>query len=234
MFKRNFYLDEKVFNVLDNINSYWLGFLWGDGYINGNRLQLALSYKDYDHLVKFKNFMKSKELNIRIFNSKCKETISKSCEIRFRSWKIHSDLEKYKITLNKNIRGKIPNIFYNKNVRRIFLRGLFDADGCFTINGRGYLFAEITGEIETMLYVKKLIEKDLGMILNIVKNGSIYRIRFSASNTIKLGDYIYKDKTDDEFLSRKYDKFINHKDNMKKENNGRLYTKKYYSNQIHH
>jgi len=229
MFKRKYNLDEGIFSKLESRNSYWIGFLWGDGYMNGNRLQLCLSYKDYDHLVKFRNFMRSPEINIKVFDSKNKKKniISKSCEIRFRSWKIYNDLKRYKIVLNKTDRGKVPEEFYKKIYRRMFLRGLFDADGCFTIDSRGYLFSEITGDYETVLYAKEITEKEIGAICNIVKNGSIYRIRLSASDTLKLGDYIYKDKTENEFLNRKYNRFIKHKKYLLEGKSKRLYTKNY-------
>lgn len=49
-----------IFDKIDNEEkAYWLGFLYADGSVGStdNRVELGLAEKDYNHLVKFKNFI---------------------------------------------------------------------------------------------------------------------------------------------------------------------------------
>ena len=61
--KRIHSVNESVFEIIDTEEkAYWLGFLYADGYVGDNRLELALQAKDLEHLVKFKEFMESEHV----------------------------------------------------------------------------------------------------------------------------------------------------------------------------
>lgn len=217
--KRKFPINQKAFSKLTKDSTYWIGFLWGDGYINKNRLQLALSKKDISHLKKFNLFLSSLTRPIRIF--KVKGSDNEYAEVRVRSWDIKEDLEKYKITIKKEIRGKIPEEILSKKLRRDFIRGLFDADGCFYIDNRGYLFSEITGKYETIEDIQKVLieEKILDKDSKIYKNGSIFRLRLCYSSTLKFGLYIYNNKN--YYLDRKYNLFVEYLNKTLQKNENR-------------
>lgn len=49
-----------IFKSIDNeFKAYWLGFLYADGSVGSTdyRVELTLAEKDYNHLVKFKDFI---------------------------------------------------------------------------------------------------------------------------------------------------------------------------------
>ena len=56
---RKYSLNEDYFKKIDTeTKAYWLGFLYADGQISADSrysLRLALSKKDYNHIVKLKN-----------------------------------------------------------------------------------------------------------------------------------------------------------------------------------
>lgn len=214
MAKRKYKINDNAFKTLNNNTAYWLGFLWGDGYVNGNRIQLSLKYDDRDHLNKFRGFLGSPTRPIRIFMDK---TVMKQyCDLRVRSWEYKKDLDKFKITTNKRDRGRMPISLTQKEIRRHFLRGLFDADGCFYVDTRGYLFMEITGTMPTMKDVKNILIEDelINPSKKIVKNGSVFRIRLSASDTIRFAEYIYEGYPDITILSRKYFLYKSHAERL--------------------
>lgn len=78
------------------------------------------------------------------------------------------------------------------------------------------MFAEITGykplikDIKNILVADKII-KDTK---NIVKNGSIVRIRLSATDTLKLGEYLYKDYPNIYRCDRKYNTYKVHAERL--------------------
>jgi len=204
-------LDEK-YNINENIfdkdceeKYYWLGFIYGDGYINKNRLQLALGIVDILHLEKLCIFLGNKKRPIRIFEVDG----NNYCEVRIRNNTLRDSFEKYEITVNKedrekNIIGMIPEEYI-----RFFLRGLFDADGCIGfLKENRWGFCELTGRE----YLIKDILNYLGSI-NIIennklyKNGSIYRIRFNKDESKRFLKYIYFPNCNI-YLNRKYEKFL--------------------------
>lgn len=203
MFKRKYKIDEGCFDVLNTKSAYWLGFFWADGYVNGNRVQVALSAKDKDLLKQLKDFIKSSDRPIREFLSNQKHNVA---ELRFRSSKILKALSKYKIHINKRDRGRLPISLFHPEYRRDFLRGYFDGDGALYVDKRGYLFCEITGEKPLLRDVKQMLVDDniTTEKKKITKNGSVWRIRLSASDTLKFCEYIYHEYPNIYRLDRKY------------------------------
>ena len=195
--RRKYSLDEKVFDNINEESSYWLGFLYGDGSCtNENKVRITISQKDKDLLISFRDFIKS-------INRPIKEKITKingkeyyGSHLEFRSWRIHNAIKKYELTKIKSKRGRLHIDFLQPEIRRHFIRGLFDADGTFYYDGKNKqkLFSEITGQKSLLKDIKNILVLDNVIRDNkkIVKNGSIFRIRMAAEDTIKLINYIYK------------------------------------------
>ena len=103
--------------------SYWFGFLVGDGtiYEDRYRLKLTLQKKDKKHIEKFIKFLGYSKKKIYSYPNR------PLCEVRIDNKQLLIDLYNLGLCANKTHkthRGLIP-----KKYRRDFIRGLFDADG---------------------------------------------------------------------------------------------------------
>jgi len=213
--KRKYPLNENVFDELNETSAYWIGFLYGDGYCRENRIRFTISQKDEEFLKQFLVFIES----IRPIRRRT-QTINKkqyhSVEIDFRSWRIHNQLKKYGIYKRKDARHRLHINLLQPKIRKYFVHGIFDADGEFTIDKRGYLFAEINGYMPLLKDIKNILVAD-GIISEkkkIVKNGNtIYRLRLCATDTKKLVNYFYLN-IPKFFLKRKYDLAMSHAERL--------------------
>lgn len=212
--KRKYKLNETIFNNLTSDVAYWLGFMYGDGNCTcENKIRFALSDKDYQQLVRFRNFIGGDDRPIKRFESNGKAY----CGFEFRSWKIHNKLATYQITRRKENRGRLHIDLLQDYVAPHFIRGLFDADGSFYYDGlhKNHLFAEITGHMAVLKDVKNILTR-FSVISDkkkIVKNGSIFRIRFAKEDTKKLISFMYANSPR-YFLSRKYGMAMNYLDRL--------------------
>jgi hypothetical protein len=205
MFKRKYKLKENIFDKIDRNVAYWLGFMYGDGNCTcENKIRLALRASDYEHLVKFRNFIGSDDRPIKKYVNSLGHDF---CGFEFRSWKMHNSIKKYELNKRKENRGRLHLDLIQDNVVSDFVRGLFDADGTFFYSGihKNHLFSEITGRKALLQDIKNILVrfKVISENKKIVKNGSIFRIRMANSDTIKFMDFIYA-KEPRYFLSRKY------------------------------
>lgn len=117
--------------ITSHEKAYWLGFLASDGNIHNNMIKLMLSTIDKDHILKFKQFLKS-EHKILFNTNKIGNKTFQQCGMSFRSTKICKDLAKHNIIPNKSktlqLSQKIPNRYISS-----YLLGIFDGDGCISI-----------------------------------------------------------------------------------------------------
>lgn len=208
LFKRKYPINERVFDNITPESAYWIGFLYADGACaNENKIRLWQQIKDLDVLRKFKNFLQTGSRPIK--RKEQDGFVYAGLEVR--SWRLHNKLKPYEVTFNKHLRHRVHVDLLQKDVRRHFIRGIFDGDGCFYVDKRGYLFAEITGYKPLLRDIKNCLVSD-GIIKdtkNLVKNGkTIFRIRFSAREALLLGDYIYKGAVS--FMDRKYYLYKHH------------------------
>lgn len=125
-----------VFNAIDNeLSAYWLGFLYADGNIriDWSRwtyvISLALSYKDVDHITKFRDWI-SPGRPIRIYDVSLNGKLYKSCRVTISSKEIANNLVLLGCTPRKSLTLKFPT---DDQVPREyiphFMRGYFDGDG---------------------------------------------------------------------------------------------------------
>lgn len=197
-------IDEKIFEKIDTEEkAYWLGFLYADGCVGEkrNRIELALQEQDYDHIIKYKNFLKSEhKIGIKIKNG-----IYKSYRLGFNNVKIKQDLIALGCLPQKTKQLQFPtNEQVPYNLVKHFIRGYLDADGCIRKGTTTYINIELLG-YESML-------KPIVAFFNL--EGHIYRFNHSDVKRFIIGgskaqeilDILYKDATI--YLDRKYKKYL--------------------------
>jgi hypothetical protein len=114
----------------DGVNSpeesYWLGFLVGDGtiYENRYRVKLSLQKSDEKHLEKFVKFLNYGKNRIHLYGSMCEVSINNK-ELLINLYNLGLCQNK----VHKTHKGLIP-----KRYQQDFIRGLFDADGTIHIS----------------------------------------------------------------------------------------------------
>lgn len=207
--KRKYTLNETKFDTITADSAYWAGFIYGDGNIQDNRIRLTIKWEDREHLFKFRNFMGA--------GHPVKEILRENCHnggISFRSWRITKALRKFGITDIKARRGRLPVELIASPFRGEFIRGLIDADGSFYYDkhSNNHLFCEVTGYMPVLKDVLNILraEQVTSEKKKIVKNGSVFRIRFAKSDTERLLEYLFRDNRSTFFLNRKKNLVDNH------------------------
>ena len=204
--------------------AYWLGFLYADGCINryyrndklkSMTLELGLSYKDKDHLEKFKYCL---DTNVPIFEktNKLNGQEYKSVRIQINNTKLCYDLCDLGCTPHKTYDIKFPSYdIVPKELIRDFIRGFFDGDGCIsisTMNNKPHIFTMITGmsdmlkSISDFLVSEKIIRINPA-ILKDNRREHTYSMSIHGKDTNKeFLDYLYKDSNI--YLDRKYKQYL--------------------------
>lgn len=124
-------------NIDSAEKSYWLGFIFADGWISQSKtnseIGIELALKDIEHL---KKFNKSLNGNIDIkefinyhYDDFIKSNTTKSCVIRLYRNKIVNDLKKYGINSNKTYTDNYISPLIPQEYICDFIRGFFDGDG---------------------------------------------------------------------------------------------------------
>ena len=122
-------LDKYVFDIIDSEEkAYWLGFLWADGNIStiGYRIEVRLSIRDYNHLEKFRSFLK---LENPIRKGLCNG--NGYCHLSVRNKYLWERLFSLGCIPNKSLVLDFPNlgIFDSPKLVYDFIRGYVDGDG---------------------------------------------------------------------------------------------------------
>jgi hypothetical protein len=192
-------LNFNTFNKIDTEEkAYWLGFIAGDGDVNDNkdfRIKIALNKKDILHIDKFISFINTQ--NVTYYDKK-----QKTIQIAIYSKKMVEDLKQYGITPKKSFTLQFPSNLSNKLISH-FIRGLFDADGCITYDGRD--MRPVFSFVGTYNTCKQL-NKYLKIKNKIGWDRSVRQISTSGfDNCARIYNYLYKDAT--VYLDRKKKKF---------------------------
>ena len=127
------HINHDAFSIFTNEAIYWIGFLYADGSIRGNEVNLALSIEDLEHLQKFRSFLSSEHKL---------QTYDRVCKLSFSSTTIVEKLSEHGIVNRKCHICKPPKVLENNPH---FWRGVVDGDG--TINTAGAV--GLTGTYDT-------------------------------------------------------------------------------------
>lgn len=126
--QRKYTLDETVFDHMNEVSAYWLGFLYADGYNSETKMSISLSLAEQDknHVEKFKNFLKSNK-NIKIY-SPTREGEQNMHTLVINSKKLSEKLRDLGCVQNKTFKIKFPTFLPHELIKH-FIRGYFDGDG---------------------------------------------------------------------------------------------------------
>lgn len=193
-------------NINTNNKAYWLGFIFSDGYNSGHELIINLSELDENHLIKFKNEIKySGKITHTIDKTIWKNKISYHNKVRLNisSIDISSELTKLGCVKCKSKIIKFPNI--SEKYYSDFIRGVFDGDGCISINKHNCATFMIYSESVEYIKSLNLIFSNAGILTHINNKNRVLSIS-KKSEINKIFHYLYDNNYD--FLDRKKDKFI--------------------------
>ena len=104
------------------------------------------------------------------------------------------------------------NSTYPKDIMSSFIRGLWDGDGSIcNIDGK-FLVIFVSGSEKFIIGLDDFLIVELHLSKHCISFGNgVYSIRLYGKNAIKLCRYIYDDKMDDAFLTRKYKVWLDYK-----------------------
>lgn len=200
--KRTKQINHYFFTVLDEVNTYYLGFFAADATVrkDRNEIKIGLSSVDKDFLSELKARLDTeKEIKTYITNNgfEC-------CELSFSSAQIKQDLAKYHIVPNKTHLGLKLDVI-PEHLKMAFIKGFFDGDGSFTYNkNTKQCKVAFTSHTKDILEdIKNYFET--GNIYQDKRNG-IYSLEFSTYPSMMIMNKFYKIKSP--YLKRKYQKYI--------------------------
>lgn len=196
------YVNETIFENIDTEEkAYWLGFMYADGCVarTSNRIELSLKESDYNHLIKFKNFLESEH----VIGKKIK-TIKDKTYISYRlgitSEKMKNDLIKHGCIPNKTKKLIFPKL--DKKLIKHFIRGYLDGDGCITHQATSKLSLEILGTESFLRSILNYYNFPKDKYIYKFKHSDIKRLMLSGKNAFKVIDDLYKDSNI--YLDRKF------------------------------
>lgn len=235
---RKYQFNEHYFDIIDNEHkSYWLGFIYADGYHNLERYSLTINLqeRDIDILWEFYKDIECEKIVNRYYNSDYKKFYA---NISVQHPHLSETLLKQGVPTNKSFKIIFPSDdIVPYELKRHFIRGYLDGDGCISVpKDKSKVSWSIIGNYNFLNGLKKYIEENIyDYKLNLIKHSqsNIYSIskggRFVAEIFL---DWIYKDATI--FLQRKYDKYLEIKKyNKEMKNMKNLKEMKKLINEIH-
>ena len=182
-------INHNFFNQLDNKVAYWLGAIWGDGWIIKHQYSYILGFgsKDKEWVKQLKEDL---EATYPIQDRK-----DGTYRLQVTSEGIFRDLIDVGILPNKTYENETPKI--PSNFIADFIRGLYDADGSLRVKGSRYGFS-IGNTIATCNWVKNRLNEELDI------GGGVYEKNSTVMNTFQAGGrlqvtkilkWLYKDQT---------------------------------------
>lgn len=228
--------NQNYFDIIDDEHkAYWLGFIWGDGYLgyrirNGKReeynLKLSLKSDDYKHLEKFNDDLDGEYVVNYYKHGKTPFCSDGNKEARLFITNKHMGKilrDEYGIIPHRNQCDKITNSIPDELIPA-FIRGVIDADGTickYTVIEDGYTLNKYTIHICGTTFMLRYIENSLikaGVIQNIERKlqkrhkeesrDNLCRslVLSGKNNVLTVLNYIYQDASI--YLDRKYKKYL--------------------------
>ena len=164
--QRQYGCNDNFFEKINNeLNAYWLGFMYADGNVGleNNSITLNLAKKDEDHVWLFKQHLDS-DHPIRYEERSTFGSKRQFCKLTVNSEKMKNDLIKLGCIPNKSLTLKFPTEEQvPKELIIPFIRGLIDGDGfvskntnnlglCGTLDVVTNTFKNLFGEREKKYY----------------------------------------------------------------------------------
>lgn len=201
-----------AFNTVETEeDAYWLGFILADGYVSNANLakpylQIKLTNRDRDHLVKFITYMGYQTEDIIKDCVGGAYTKDNPCNVvKISNRQISKNLEQYGLSGAKSGKEK-PYKCNTIELEKAYIRGIIDGDGYIRTTQEGF---GIVGSYETLSYIKDFIQENIADVSNnhIVEHGVIYKFALSSQEkTYKILHYFYNDAKI--YLDRKYKLYL--------------------------
>lgn len=208
--------DETIFDSIDSEEkAYWLGFIYADGCIfsDGSRFELSLNVGDFDHLLKFSNFIKhiEPEKLVKIGEVKCGDKLCKRCRVSLSNKHLWNTLNNYGCVPNKSLILQFPqiSIFKSSDLIKHFIRGYWDGDGCLTYNNKTHTSAEMSvlGTEDFLTDMKKHLPLKYDYLLQ-NKSSKTKILTITGKNAFELSYFLYNNSN--LYLNRKFNKFLDY------------------------
>jgi predicted transcriptional regulator len=200
-------------NIFDEINTpgkaYWLGMLYSDAYncLKTSTVILALNGNDVDHIKKLAKFVDLPESKVKKYIRNCDN--ANIAELKMYSKHLCETLSKHGCMQGKSLIVEYPK-WLSEELNVHFIRGLFDGDGCITkrnIN-KEWKF-DIAGTLNINSEIKNIIFNKLNLNIAIYPQNNIHILETSGNQKIsQILDWLYADSTEDTRLDRKYEKYL--------------------------
>jgi len=185
----------------DEKQAYLFGFILGDGYVDikHHNVKITLSIKDEGHLLMLNSLVQDSQPK-----REKKNGVYSLASLRFFSKKICQDLQKLGLTSNKTVDASLPLL--PKEIMPHVIRGLIDADGCFSLVDKKHLRFSFSGNKKLCEELLSFLQKELafsnGKVFKDKRSEISHEIHVSGKETMnKLYKYLYADAT--VFLERK-------------------------------
>ncbi|MDO8610079.1 MAG: LAGLIDADG family homing endonuclease [bacterium] len=222
---RKYFYDTHFFRKINTEEkAYFLGFLYADGCVTNNGLNLLIHPNDIEILEKFKKSIKFTgniefRTEKRKNNGKYKNLIEKTAKIRIHSKEIIKDLVKLGCFQRKTFKLKFPTPQQVPHKFIVhFIRGFFDGDGSVyerkytRKDGKKRGFAQITSTLNMIKNIKNILVKEFNIkrhSLNIKPHPTsnrIFILMIASFPGMKIfRNILYKDASI--YLKRKKNKF---------------------------
>ena len=210
-------LDKTYFKEIDcEEKSYWLGFLFADGYVvtgkgkdggsKGGSLEVCLKEEDVYHVYNLLLELKSDAPVVKRYidlKSTGKTYIAyRTC---IASIDMVEDLIRHGCVQNKSLTLKPPPYVPLQYVSH-FIRGYFDGDGCVSYypdKSQRQFNASMIGTLEFLQWIQKILEsQNIKTTIRQPKNRRYWTLHVHGiDNLANFYNYVYKDKT--YYLERK-------------------------------
>jgi len=194
---RKYVINYDFFSQWSEDMAYILGFWYADGCIKDNRRFSIYQHKKDKYLLR--NMLNAMSSDYPIHDDK-----RDCCYFEVSSRKICDDVKEIGGICRKSLTMSLPLI--PQNFFKAFVRGYFDGDGCITYDSCSskYMSYITSGSKKMLIQIKD----ELGAIDIKGNINNQCSIKFSALNTIKLGEFMYNDIDENTLkLNRKYEKF---------------------------
>ena len=199
--------DNHIFDVIDTEEkAYWLGFLYADGCVTNNSVELSVHIKDRNHLIKYSNFLK--------LNSDYIKDVENISRVRVHNKHLSESLESKGCVKQKSLKLTFPkfNIFSKQSLIYDFIRGYFDGDGCIRIykhkKGATVCDIDFVGTKNFLEGIRDFLGVKGGIIRSASsKNNktSVYRLDYRCVSARKVSRLLYENSSI--WLLRKYEEF---------------------------
>lgn len=195
---RKYHINQDFFKVWSRDMAYILGLWYADGCIYGGKMfDITLHAKDKYILKRIAEKL-DYQGNLYDYVDRQAARLNFSCVV------IYNDIVALGGTERKSDIITFPNV--PKEFLADFIRGYFDGDGCImNIKGKRINTAFTSGSKAFLMSLWKILKEEAG-----VEGGSYdascVSIKFGKKDSLRIGDYIYKDNPE-LFLLRKREKF---------------------------